>query len=255
MRTFLHGLLTIFLVVLAGSGAVAAADGPTPYPTEAKAWPGEGAIRVFGWMKTDRARFWRERESKQGTVVLAGDSLFGGWKRAESDLAPLPVANRAIGGDTSRGLLFRFQEDVLDLQPSRIVILVGGNDLSAHQAPDQTARNIERMVSATRAASPTLPIVLCTLAPRDNPKAPVKAGDLDKLNARIRQIAASQSHVTLVDLYPAFASADGGPDFSYFGADRLHLSARGYERLNEVLGPVLKSGNRPHPENPKGATP
>jgi lysophospholipase L1-like esterase len=243
MRPFVPTLIAFFLVVLAGSATpTLAADAPTPYPADAKAWPGEGAIRVFGWMTEDRKRFWKERERKQGALVLAGDSLLGGWKSAEQDLAPAVVANRGVGGDTSRGLVFRFQEDVLDLKPSRIVLLIGGNDLSAHQDPRQTARNIERVLDAAAAQDPKLPVVLCTLTPRANPAAPVKPGDFDALNGHIRRIAAARPNVTLLDLQPWFTAADGSPEATYFGKDRLHLNAKGYERFHEALRTVLPDG-------------
>src|SRR5688500_3811924 len=108
---------------------VRAETGPSPYPTQSADWPGEGVIRVFGWMKTNRESFWKQREQKRGAWVLAGDSLLGNWRTSQQDLEPRNTANRAIGGDVSRGLLFRFQEDVLDLHPSGIVLLIGGNDL------------------------------------------------------------------------------------------------------------------------------
>lgn len=245
MRPFVPTLFAFFLVVLAGaaSPAHAAADGPSAYPTEAKAWPGEGAIRVFGWMTEDRKRFWKERERKQGALVLAGDSLFGGWKSAERDLHPLVVANRGVGGDTSRGLVFRFQEDVLELKPSRVVLLIGGNDLSAHQDPKQTARNIERLLDAAAKHDAALPVILCTLTPRANPAAPVKPGHFEALNGHIRRIAASRPNVTLLDLQPWFTATDGGPDTAYYGRDRLHLNKQGYERLHEALRSVLPQGS------------
>src|SRR5687768_10673520 len=114
---------TIAALICAGclSGAAAqvniAKPGPTPFPKAANEWPGEGVIRVFGWMQPTRETFWKQRERKRGAWVLAGDSLLGNWKTSERDLAPMPTANRAIGGDVSRGLLFRFKEDVLELAP------------------------------------------------------------------------------------------------------------------------------------------
>ena len=110
------------------------ASGPTPYPTSAKDWPGQGAIRVFGWMTENRKAFWQDRERKQGSIVFAGDSLIGGWGSMAKDFPDLRVANRGIGGEVTRGLLFRFQEDVLDLHPKAIVLLTGSNDLSAVHA-------------------------------------------------------------------------------------------------------------------------
>jgi lysophospholipase L1-like esterase len=212
-----------------------AKDGPSPFPTETNDWPGEGVIRVFDWMKANRESFWRQREQKQGAWVLAGDSLLGNWRTSQSDLEPRNTANRAIGGDVSRGLLFRFQEDVLDLHPSGIVLLIGGNDLSALQPTDQTARNIGRMLDAIQTWKPAVPVILCTLPPRDSAKAPIKHSELLKLNTSIKQLAARHENVVLLDLFPLFATADGQPKAELFTADRLHISSAGYQVLRKAL--------------------
>ncbi|MDP1791069.1 MAG: GDSL-type esterase/lipase family protein [Methylibium sp.] len=233
------GLVTLLAFMTAPAAGTAA--GPTPYPTTGEAWPGEGVVRVFGWMKQNRESFWLQREKKQGALVLAGDSLLGGWRTAESDLGPRTVANRAIGGDVSRGLLFRFEEDVLDLKPSGIVLLIGGNDLSAHQSTDQTVRNIERMLAAITARGMRLPVILCTLPPRDNPAAPIKQSELIGLNAKIRRLAAAYEGVSLLDLYPLFAEPGGQPSSELFSKDRLHLSVAGYDRLQEAIRDAVKA--------------
>lgn len=243
MRLLLHTAAAICIACL---GYPASADqnipaqkvserGPSPYPATNADWPGEGVIRVFGWMKDNRAHFWRQRDKKQGAWVLAGDSLLGNWRTSEKDLGPRPIANRAIGGDVSRGLLFRFQEDVLDLNPSGIVLLIGGNDLSALQPTDQTARNIERMLAAVKAKNASLPVILCTLPPRDSAKAPIKQAELSKLNASIRKLAAANDNVVLLDLFPLFATADGQVQPALFTSDRLHIGPAGYEVLGKAL--------------------
>jgi lysophospholipase L1-like esterase len=217
------------------------AGGPTPYPTAAADWPGEGVVRVFEWMKPNRESFWRQRQQKQGAWVLAGDSLFGNWRSSQRDLAPTPIANRAIGGDVSRGLLFRFQEDVLDLNPQGIALLIGGNDLSALQSTDQTARNIERMLEAIAAKDPSMPVILCTLPPRNSAKAPIKHSELLKLNASIQRLAAVRKNIVLLDLFTLFATVDGQPRAPLFTADQLHISTAGYEILGKALKAKLES--------------
>lgn len=238
-------LLPRFIIACLGaaylSGIAVAATGPSPYPNTAADWPGEGVIRVFDWMKPNRESFWRQREQKQGAWVLAGDSLLGNWRTSQRDLEPRNTANRAIGGDVSRGLLFRFQEDVLDLHPSGIVLLIGGNDLSALQPTDQTARNIGRLLAAIQAQNASLPVILCTLPPRDSSKAPIKHSELMKLNASIKQFASKHENVALLDLFPLFATPDGKPQAELFTADRLHISPAGYKVLSDALNAKLES--------------
>jgi lysophospholipase L1-like esterase len=219
------------------------AAGPTPYPREAKDWPGQGAIRVFGYMADNREAFWAERDRKQGSVVFAGDSLIGGWGTMSKDFAGLLVANRGIGGEPTRGLLFRFKEDVLDLQPKAIVLLTGSNDLSAQQDIRQTRSNISDMLDLAERASPGVPIVLCTLPPRQNARSPIDPQRLLELNRHIAALAHGRERVAVLDLHALLADGDGSPHAEYFAADKLHLSAAGYQRFRAALLPLLKQFN------------
>ena len=78
--------LSLFLLALVFTAFLlsqsAQADGPTPYPDpkDEAACPGQGPIRCFEWMTSNRAAFWKQRSRDQGAVVFVGDSLTGGWK-------------------------------------------------------------------------------------------------------------------------------------------------------------------------------
>ena len=98
-------LLVVSSLFCARGGADETVKGPTPYPTNDKDWPGKGPIRKFGWMDDNRKYFWSQRAKDQGAIVFAGDSLTGNWKDLAKDFGSWKVANRGIGGDTSRGLL------------------------------------------------------------------------------------------------------------------------------------------------------
>jgi lysophospholipase L1-like esterase len=227
----------------AATASAQTASGPTPFPKDAKDWPGKGAIRVFGYMNDNRAGYWRERERKQGSVVFAGDSLVGGWQSLAADLPGVPVANRGIGGEPTRGLLFRFKEDVLDLHPKAIVLLTGSNDLSARQDVQQTRSNLVEMLEMAARASPDVPIVLCTLPPRDIAASPIDPSQLLELNKLIGSVAQGRSHVVVLDLYTLLADPDGKPHAEYFAADRGHLAAAGFKRFRDALVPVLQRLN------------
>jgi lysophospholipase L1-like esterase len=130
---------------------------------------------------------------------------------------------------------------VLDLHPRGIVVLIGGNDLSALQKTEQTVRNIDRMLQAIRAQKPDLPVILCTLPPRNSEKAPIKATELPNLNASIRELAKKYDNVELLDLFPLFATADGQPQLNLLAADRLHIGPAGYEVLGRALKQRIES--------------
>ena len=197
------------------ASAAVAGNGPTPYPDPKNeaAWPGKGPIRCFGWMVENRKNFWTQREKDQGAIVFVGDSLTGGWKAPMLAAAfpGLKIANRGVGGDTSRGVLFRFKEDVLDLKPRGIMLLVGGNDLSAHGNPAYAEENIAAMLDMVKAQDPSIPVILCQGPPSADPKAPLKPGARADLTAHIANVAVGRENVTVLNLFAAFGTPDGAP--------------------------------------------
>ncbi len=213
---------------------------PTPYPARTDDWPGSGAIRVFDWMKDNRSFFWSERYLKRRSIVFAGDSLTASWSTLEVDFPGAKVANRGIGGDVSRGLLFRFEEDVLELRPKAIVILIGINDLTASQAASDTLANVRLMLEIKQTRQPLVPVVLCTVPPSANSKAPVDEEQRRLLNQGLHHFAKNNKLVSIVDLHTALSTAQGAPDGQYFTSDQLHLSNAGHARWKQALLPALR---------------
>lgn len=235
---FLAGIMTF-----SGSLIANAENALTPYPTVDKDWPGKGVIRKFGWMDDNRKWFWTQREKNQSAVVFAGDSLTAGWKSLAKDFPNIKVANRGIGGDVSRGLLFRFKEDILDLNPKAIVINIGTNDLTAHGNIPDIIENINKMLKMTKHKNPKIPVILCIVPPCNNPKAPLKPGAKELLNDGIRKLADGKDNVSICDLYQATTNPDGSQNTECFGADKLHLSAKGYEKWTETIKPIFEKLN------------
>ena len=196
-------------------------------------------IRKFGFMVGERNAFWAQRQKDHGAVVFVGDSLTGGWKSLARDFPKLKVANRGLGGDVSRGVLFRFMEDVLDLNPKAVVICIGNNDLTAMGRPADMLSNLADTLAMAEEARPGMPVVLCSIPSSANPKAPVKADDRKAMNEGIRKMASEHKNTRFCDLFAATANADGSPKPDYFAADKLHLSDAGHTKWAELLTPIF----------------
>ena len=238
--TFVHTFRLAVLLSLANP--LFAQDGPTPYPSQSDeaAWPGVGPIRVGSWMNDNRTYSWTMRHADQNSVVFVGDSLIGGWKGLEKAFPGIKVANRGIGGDVSRGVLFRLQEDVLDLNPRAIVFCVGSNDLSAHAKTSDSMANIAAIVDLAHKTNPTLPIVLCTIPPRNVPNAPIVPGSLGAINSQLKAYASGKQNLVVLDLFTAFATPEGALNPEYIGKDGIHITPAGFEKWGTLLRPVLK---------------
>ena len=248
----LHPLALSLLVLLAGCQTAPKPTGtapPAPVVQVDPFWPADGVFLAKGHTNSwsgfraknveRRTLFAQRRAQDQGGIVFVGDSITEGWHTLEKDFArlPLKVVNRGIGGDTTPNLLYRLQEDVLDLHPRALVVLIGTNDLSEHTSPADIAANLWVLHERVRAACPKIPIAWCLVMPRQGDDTyPERIHELNRL---ITGIAATDPDVTVCDTFTPLALPDGTSKARDFNPDHLHLNARGYVVWRRVLDPVL----------------
>ncbi len=204
--------------------------------------PGAGPIRRYeGFQKkwaTRRADFAKHQADDQGSLVLFGDSITEGWGKRTEELFPgVKIANRGIGGDTTRGMLLRLKDDVLSLNPKGLVMLMGTNDLAEKANASDIAGNVKLIVADVKKANPKLPIVLCLVFPssesKDRPAAAIKA-----INDAYLVAVKGDPQVTVVDTWSLYANAEGNANPEEF-PDLLHLNDAGYKKWAAALRPVL----------------
>ena len=137
--------------------------------------PGAGPIRRYDWFRklwTERRTAWAQhRQQDQHAVVFLGDSITQGWGDDLHNRFPgVKVANRGISGDTTRGVLIRLQEDVLDLHPRGVVLLIGTNDLEEDADPETIAANLKLILAALKKHDAKMPVILCQVFPSSDTK-------------------------------------------------------------------------------------
>jgi acyl-CoA thioesterase-1 len=93
-------------------------------------------LNDFGELKRYRAANARLAAPAAGErrVIFFGDSITDMW-RLDQYFPGKPYINRGIGGQTTPQMVVRFRQDVIDLQPSLVVILAGTNDLAGNTGP------------------------------------------------------------------------------------------------------------------------
>lgn len=222
------------------------APAPIPFwPADGK-FPGRG--EVSGWKDfpkhnaARRALFAAHKAEDQDGLVFVGDSITEGWGTLlQQDFGDLgvKVVNRGIGGDTTPNLLYRLQDDVLSLHPRGLVILIGTNDLGQHTSPADITANLKDLLARIRTAYPEIPIAWCLVMPRgDGDRYPA---EIRELNGLIKQLAQTDSRVTVCDTYTPLATPDGKDNATDFKPDNLHLNPTGYAVWNAALHPILAS--------------
>ena len=213
-----------------------------PAPEAEASLPGEGALRRYeGYVKrwnTIRPQWADDVAKDQGAIVFLGDSITQGWGvDFKKSFDGLKLANRGIGGDTTRGMLLRLQEDVLALHPKAVVLLMGTNDIEVEVPVDAIGRNFQKIVAALKSHDPKMPVVVCRVFPSSATKKRPKETIL-AVNEKIAAAVKGDPQFTVLDTYALFANAEGDALPALF-PDLLHLNAAGYAKWASALRPIF----------------
>ncbi len=204
--------------------------------------PGAGPIRRYDWFQ----RLWRERRSAwaqsaerdRHAVVFLGDSITQGWGGGLGAAFPgIKVTNRGISGDTTRGVLIRLDEDVLAIDPTAVVLLIGTNDLEEGASPETIVGNVRLIVEALERHDPAMPIVVCQVFPSSaTKKRPVEK--IRAVNSLYLEAVKNDPRVTYLETWPLFADPNGDALPDEF-PDLLHPNEEGYAKWAAALRPIF----------------
>jgi lysophospholipase L1-like esterase len=177
--------------------------------------------------------------SGERRVVFFGDSITEAWVRSEGVFFPgKSYVGRGISGQTTPQMLVRFEQDVVHLKPTVVVILAGTNDIAGNtgpSTPEMIEDNFASMVAIAKAngikvvISSILPASHYSWRPEVQPAEQIRA-----MNARLKALCAREGLVYL-DYYTPMANAKGGLD-PELAADGVHPTAKGYA----VMGPLAE---------------
>jgi lysophospholipase L1-like esterase len=152
------------------------------------------------------------------------------------------VHNRGISGDITYGVLERLNE-VTDVHPQKVFILIGINDVSRNIPDSLIANNYRRIVERIQAQSPETKIYFQTLLPVNNEFTQFKNhynkdAHILWLNEQIKKLG-KEYHIQVIDLYPHFLNEKNKLDKKYT-LDGLHLNGDGYKVWAALLRKYLQ---------------
>lgn len=241
-------ILLISLAVGTGSPGLLAEEksASIDLPATDDGLPGAGPIRRYDWFRnlwTEKRTIWSKRGDKdQKSLVFLGDSITQGWGDDLHGAFPgVKVANRGISGDTTRGMLIRLQDDVLALNPTGIVLLMGTNDLEENAEPETIAGNFKLIVAAIKKHNPKLPIIVCQVFPSSETKKR-PATKIKQVNSLYADAVKGDAQVTLIETWALFADDKGDAKAAEF-PDLLHPNKAGYDKWAAALRPILATLN------------
>ncbi|MCW8347467.1 GDSL-type esterase/lipase family protein [Vibrio sp. ZSDZ65] len=200
-------------------------------------------------------------------IALLGDSLTAGWGLEKgqnwsdalaSTFAGSQFINLGIPGDTTTGMMSRFQQQVIDQQPDVVVIFGGLNDLNWDAPINEIACNYNAMIAQAQHHQ-IQPVVIIT-SPIDPvgslPLFAHQQATVTRIRDAIEALSTEHSKrlvtmyghgpfgMEVVDIYQAFeAYAREHGHTALYQNDGIHLSAIGanviFEQLQGVIAKLI----------------
>ncbi len=190
-------------------------------------------------------------------TVFLGDSLTAGFQQGPGYLPPryypftnmlesalrrqlsvlgsemdLVVINQGMDGDSTGGMLERFNRNVELEKPSVVLIWGGINDLYTRYPIDEIFSNIVKLVERTMAIN-AVPIVL-NVAPAGG----LHFNDTIRGLNELTEAYCGENGVLLVDVFSLLVDSEGKLANEYSN-DGVHISDRAYQKLIPVLFNVI----------------
>lgn len=231
MKKAIHSTLTAMVMFLAAAFAAGAQTDVV------------GAAQ-FDRYSADNTRIPPLRNGEK-RVVFIGNSITECWNSVHPDFfTSNGYINRGIAGQTSYTLLLRFRNDAINLNPTCIVLGIGGNDIAANNGEyneDRTFGNIVSMVELAKANN--IKVVLASLLPAAsypwNPSVTGVPDKIESLNHRLRAYAAS-NRIPFADYYTPLVHPGDRALPVTFSDDGVHPNADGYTIMEPVIQAILK---------------
>lgn len=197
--------------------------------------------------KRENYRILNEEYALHNQTVLLGDSItdFFNWYELFYDFSKASgqaVYNRGISGDTTNRLLERLDENVLNINPKNIILLIGTNDIGRGLPLSMSVENVSRIIEMAKQKCPDVNFILQAVYP-------INRGMRDKFEKRSNEkielmnkefIKLSEKYGCVwLDITDKLKDETGNlkKEYTY---DGLHLNVNAYKIVAENVIPLLK---------------
>lgn len=175
-------------------------------------------------------------EFDENRIVFIGDSIIAGWNEYRFFADNPHHINRGINGQTTSQILHRFQQDVIDLKPKSVVVLVGTNDVAENNGPISLIEIENNFISMIKLASANqIKVILCSILPVSRYYWNTKIKPSEKiihLNTFLANTT-NNTNVLYMDFYKVLVKQNGFN--KTYSDDGVHPNSLGYSILTVLF--------------------
>jgi lysophospholipase L1-like esterase len=176
-------------------------------------------------------------------ILFLGDSITDFWQNTGAEVQKkyfndVKVANFAVSGDTTQGVLWGLQNGEGQGKPKAIMLMIGTNNAFQGNTGPEIAEGVGSIVLELCKDFPDAKIMLLAIFPRGsnaNDSNRIKNEEANKIIAKLND----GKHIFYTNINDKFLKPDGS--VIGFGGDNLHPNAEGYDIWAKAVVDTLKS--------------
>ncbi len=156
------------------------------------------------------------------------------------------VVNNGIDGEFTWGVLDDLKDRIYKYNPSKVVLLIGTNDIYKNKSVDEISDNVDKIIKGIKTNRTYAEIYLVSLLPVNRTSDDIINLNMVKnrtnemimeINNKYQEIA-KKYNITYIDLYSKLIDDDGNLKLDYT-KEGLHLNDNGYKVITRVIKNVL----------------
>ena len=177
-------------------------------------------------------------KNQEDLYVFYGSSSVRLWVHMQEDLAPMHTLNLGFGGSTYAWCLHYFEEIFQDVNPSKLILYAGENDITQGRTPLEVLADFKELTKAVKAKYPKVPLAVISLKPS------VERAHLIpqfmELNELLSEYVITGLDAQFINVFSQMISLDDKPNPELYMSDGLHLNKKGYAIWSEVIKQALQ---------------
>lgn len=180
-------------------------------------------------------------------IIGLGDSITCGypyepalsWFNLAQNHLHTETVNQGVNGDTTEGMLSRFQQDVIRYKPSHVIIMGGTNDAYAGVIADQVISNIRDMVELAL-KNRIVPIIGLPIPCNDLTAETL----LEQYRQRMRHYI-EKNKIDVIDFHKFMVDGSGSKIKEKMHCDGIHPNKAGHQVMADVALNMLQKCLQP----------
>lgn len=185
-----------------------------------------------------------KKDSGKENVIIFGDSITELYPVSEI-YGDMPVMKSGVSGYRTQDLLDRMDEMLYKYNPSKVILLIGINDLMPNKSSENQTKiinNIEKIISEIKTNRPKAKIYLESIYPINvkMKETLAEVGDneiIKGINKRLEKYC-DYNGITFINMFDELIDSNGELDSKYTN-DGIHPNTMGYARITRVLLPYI----------------